>query len=516
MNCAGILLTVFLTTCQAQSPSPWQVLGVERPSSGEIPPVSRGVEPNASNATPLAYCDSATHLPFRCKTTLPRGDWFGTLLSQHTFSSAKHPHIILVIIDALRADRVNAELMPSLHQFQGDNLSFDDTLSNGTSTHHSMFSMYYARPGYEREKFHAMGWRHGSPMLRVLQRAGYSISVFGDPLLYGCPSPYNWESTASAWSETSQNDLLHGHGQTLLKRCPPSIDRPAIPQNTHDIDSLAVQQFLAAIGADTSSSEAPGLYVVHLDSAHSVYGYNPASPRLKKPGFAERADGGGFFRQDMSMAPQEIEHVVNAYDNGVMSVDENFGNLVAGLRRMDLYEDSIVVVLSDHGESLPTLDSPRNWGHGWRALRDEAHHVLTYRFPHGWRAPYDARVGGQVDVFPTLFDYIELRAEPAVDWLAPFWGRSIFAPPVAFCFVSVSPHGHLAPRAITLSDGVTKGFFFIDVRDDQGDPAALAVQDLTDMFDKPLDSRDFANASEMAQALLGPCMARLQAPDLCR
>ncbi|MCP4657627.1 MAG: sulfatase-like hydrolase/transferase, partial [bacterium] len=77
------------------------------------------------------------------------------------------------------------------------------------------------------------------------------------------------------------------------------------------------------------------------------------------------------------------------------------------LRATGLYESSVVIFLSDHGEEF--FDH-RGWGHGRTLYQEQLRVPLIVRFP-GADAPRGRRISGlgqQVDLLPTLLDYLGL------------------------------------------------------------------------------------------------------------
>jgi arylsulfatase A-like enzyme len=50
--------------------------------------------------------------------------------------------------------------------------------------------------------------------------------------------------------------------------------------------------------------------------------------------------------------PSRVEELVGLYDGGIYYVDQHFQRLLAGMEGLDLAEDTVVVVASDHGEAF--------------------------------------------------------------------------------------------------------------------------------------------------------------------
>lgn len=116
-------------------------------------------------------------------------------------------------------------------------------------------------------------------------------------------------------------------------------------------------------------------------------------------------------------------YVESLYDAGVGYTDAALGDLIEKLRELEMLDDTLVIVVSDHGEEFQE--------HG-QVLHDQVYeeHVrvpLVLAFP-----PRDARVetyaGSRVqgaveivDVVPTVLDYLDLKASAGLQ------GRSLLA-----------------------------------------------------------------------------------------
>lgn len=105
------------------------------------------------------------------------------------------------------------------------------------------------------------------------------------------------------------------------------------------------------------------------------------------------------------------------YAEEVQYMDSQIGRLFAGLREKGLYDDTLVIVVADHGQGLMDHDWPAH-----RLLYQEQIRVpLIVRVPGTTSAPAVADLVRTVDIFPTILDYLGL--EPP----RPVSGRSLRA-----------------------------------------------------------------------------------------
>ncbi|MFZ9887505.1 MAG: LTA synthase family protein, partial [Myxococcota bacterium] len=102
------------------------------------------------------------------------------------------------------------------------------------------------------------------------------------------------------------------------------------------------------------------------------------------------------------------------FASAVSYLDDAVEVLLRGLESRGLYEETLVVVLADHGERVDPL--AHKYG-GFRVFYEQNLHVpfllLNPRlFPAGTQPRVSDRLGGIVDVVPTVLDALRLRADP--------------------------------------------------------------------------------------------------------
>lgn len=90
------------------------------------------------------------------------------------------------------------------------------------------------------------------------------------------------------------------------------------------------------------------------------------------------------------------------YDGEVAYHDHEFGDFVARLRSLGVYDNTLFVVTSDHGEELHDHGS---WGHGHTVYQELLHVPLAFRYPAGIRAGQRLpETVSTVDIGPTILE----------------------------------------------------------------------------------------------------------------
>lgn len=92
------------------------------------------------------------------------------------------------------------------------------------------------------------------------------------------------------------------------------------------------------------------------------------------------------------------------YNSGVAWADENVGRVIEMLKGRGLWEDTLLIVVSDHGEEF--YEHGRLLHH--QSLYDELIRVpMVWRFPGGEFGPSRVSMPASlIDIMPTLFDYL--------------------------------------------------------------------------------------------------------------
>ena len=122
---------------------------------------------------------------------------------------------------------------------------------------------------------------------------------------------------------------------------------------------------------------------------------------------------------------RNFEDLVASYDEGIAHVDAEIGRLLDLLRKSGLYDEALVVVTSDHGESL--LDHGVWVGHGLFLTDDEIRVPLLVKLPGNLHAGTRVdRMVRLIDVAPTIVGVVGVaarRASRASTWCPPALGR---------------------------------------------------------------------------------------------
>jgi arylsulfatase A-like enzyme len=333
-----------------------------------------------------------------------RGDLFSFWTNPVVYSrTRKRPNVILVSIDTLRADHVGAygydrATTPALDALAKDGALFLNAYASSPWTlpsHATLLTGTEAarhKVRYEDERLDP-----GRATLADLMRsAGYFCGAFTGG---GFLSPVYGFSKGFSSYEMGQGDIA---GPRLAE----AAARAALPWLRTNADK---EFFL----------------FLHTYQVHSPYFSPPpydtmfTGPGAKWKKFDTVENLGGKLAFFKSLSEDERRNVIGLYDGEIRYTDDALiGPLIAELKRLGLYDRTLLVVLSDHGEEFYEHGS---WGHSHDVYDESLKVLLLMKLPGSRRA--GARLAPAVrltDVLPTVLEEAGVAFDPAA-----FDGRSL-------------------------------------------------------------------------------------------
>lgn len=341
--------------------------------------------------------------------------------------AGQRPDIFFFIIESLRRDCITAEITPNINHFASDCLKINKTVANANQTHYSMSALLHGISPLHHWTFFYRDTYPGAVPVRALKKLGYTIKVLASPdLAY-------FKLAKATFGKNQRLADFYLDQKDILKR---GYKDPG------EIDRHIIHEFSNQVSHENSAG--PFFYVVMLDSTHIDYYWDSHfKPRFLPYCEQVRVIPIGF---DSS----KIELLRNRYKNSVAYVDELMGFALTALQNAGRLKRSIVVVTGDHGEEF--LER------GHVAHSAEPNHFqldvpILIHLPGlaGNEKTVPLPIASHVDIFPTLFDYLQVTG----NFVNSFSGHSLLssAPPAwAICVQ------HLAdvPSIIVLDNGGRK------------------------------------------------------------
>lgn len=116
---------------------------------------------------------------------------------------------------------------------------------------------------------------------------------------------------------------------------------------------------------------------------------------------------------DVDVPVEAVEYIQKRYAALVTMTDNHFGRLITKLKELDMYEDTLIILTSDHGYLLGDRGMfGKNYMHNFNEL---AAIPLMVRDPQGKRkGERTANVSQNIDIMPTVLEYHGVTIPPDV------------------------------------------------------------------------------------------------------
>jgi arylsulfatase A-like enzyme len=201
------------------------------------------------------------------------------------------------------------------------------------------------------------------------------------------------------------------------------------------------------------------------------------------PYFVHPYDGRAYARlENPNPDPSLAEEYRKAYEGEVRYLDREIGKLLAFLKEQGLYEETLLLLTSDHGEEFYEHGG---WWHGTSLFEEQIWVPLIMKFPRGeGRGLSLDGLAGLIDIAPTLLEAAGLPPGPKMQ------GRSLLAvlrqkiAAAPFVFAEENLEGH---RLFSLRTDRLK---WIEANPEN--PRGLPRESLYDLKEDPGETKDLA------------------------
>jgi membrane-anchored protein YejM (alkaline phosphatase superfamily) len=273
---------------------------------------------------------------------------------------AQTPNIFIFGIDALRSDVISKDVTPNLYDFAQSSLFFADNKSGGNNTRFGLFSLFYGiNSSYW---FGFLNAQKGPVFFDVLRKLDYQMGIISSVNM-------EWPEFRKTAFIDVQDHLRDDFEGTPLQR-----------------DEQAIDAFMSWI--DAQDARRPIFSFLWFDSVHSR-SYDDTYRKFLPD------DAGNDY---LTVERADMEKQFNRYKNSALCVDEKFRRFIDKLKEKNLYENSIIVVVSDHGQEFFEYGM---YGHNSAYNVAQVNAALMIRMPH--IAPKMVQTQtSSLDLVPTL------------------------------------------------------------------------------------------------------------------
>jgi arylsulfatase len=310
------------------------------------------------------------------------------------------PNVIIVLVDTLRADHMSTygyhrQTTPFIDKFASRGVVFEHARSQASCTFPSVNSLLTSRyPGvFTLQEKGQLGIPEKYPAIaEILKDQGYfTVAVSSSPIVRATASKYNPNGGFDRGFDVFLEDCVWGHGDCVNRR----------------------------IFSELETFETPFFLYAHYMEPHGFY----QPPKKHKRRFALEYDGFDFIKNGdpnpigkmlykngpkIDFTDRDIQHLVDLYDEEILYFDVVFRRLIRRLRTHELLDNTIVVLVSDHGEEFLEHGHMRHCRGIWNTV---THVPLVFKLPGVKGGRRISAAVQNIDIVPTILDYLGITSE---------------------------------------------------------------------------------------------------------
>ncbi len=329
-------------------------------------------------------------------------------------------NVIIIGADTLRADHLDLygykhPTSPNLDRLAARGVVFDRVFSQGSytlSSFASLFTSRYAEQHHAVSKFTAISDSE-TMLAEVFQKAGFRTAGFtGGPNL---ALQYGFGKGFDTYLSGDLPRRMDAYIPVALKWIQKDRAKPFFlfiqPQDVHppfDVLELPESERDRWDPGDHEQTER------FMGAFYFFKAFNGDSYAENKP------EPSGWLKREIEAAakdPRTGRHMASIYDDRVAHLDASLGRFFAELERLGVMENTVIVLLSDHGT---LFGEGGKFAHGMHmSTHDGIFHVVLAIWAPGLAPRRVSSLAELVDVGPTL---LELTGLPKPE---PFEGRSL-------------------------------------------------------------------------------------------
>ena len=376
---------------------------------------------------------------------LAAGSWLMPISSAELATASQmsapqaSPNVLFIVLDTVRPDHLGIygyerDTSPELDAFAAQGVVFENAFSVAPWTlpsHASMFTGVHPTThgtGWENPRL-ADGRAHIGELAvydihtlaeELAERGYQTVGVAEKPWLsYEIGLTQGFEQFHDYSIATLAERLL---GSRVVVRFKEKWGPPApqdYPRNKDKGGARVVDTALEWLaGSRERDQERPFFMFMNLNEAHDPYlpptGYwdkflpEGVSIADTTPDVlpARQVDQHSMILGDLPLTSEMIEKFLALYDGEILYQDMLLGRLFDGLEQMGLSDETLVIIVADHGEEFGEFET--RVGHQLSAVDNLLHVPLIMRYPA--LLPQGHRVhslASTVDLFPTIIELIE-------------------------------------------------------------------------------------------------------------
>jgi len=250
---------------------------------------------------------------------------------------------LILMIDSVRSDMLNAEVMPNTYDFSQSSQVFNQHWSTSNSTRFGLFGFFYGLP--PTYWFDMLKEQKGSILFDILKNKNYQFHL-------DASAPLNSPEFDRTIFSAVRDSLKWGAGNSAL-----------------ETDTVVVDRLLNFLDQDHHNNF---FAFAFLDAAH---GYK--LPKGESPHFQPALSEVNYLSLNNDT---DAEPFLNLYKSSVHYNDRLLGKVYKKLAELNLLANTVVIITSDHGQEFNELRQ-NFWGHNSNFSEYQVRVPLIIRWP---------------------------------------------------------------------------------------------------------------------------------------
>jgi arylsulfatase A-like enzyme len=312
--------------------------------------------------------------------------------------NSKLPNVLIYLVDTLRPDHLGCygyerDISPSIDSFAADGILFEEVIGQSSWTRPAVATLFTGLwPGTHgtnrsREKLSS----DAVTLAEVLTGVGYRSAAFIS----------NPNVSAAFGFRQGFEEFFQIQGR---------------PKVRSDIMTDRIRTWLQG-----QSLEEPLFIYAHTADPHNPYLAPEEYRQIHAPNSGREVAEitANIRKQNWEPTEEVLASLRDLYDAEIAFNDDSFGELLNTLHHHSIYEDTLIIFVSDHGEEFHEHGA---WTHGKNLYTETLNVPLIARFPGISKGQRISDPVQQADLFPTILAYLGIEfSQASLD------GRNILA-----------------------------------------------------------------------------------------
>ena len=290
---------------------------------------------------------------------------------------SKNYNIVWLVAESLRADMLDANIMPRTWAFSQKSVSFQNHYSGGNGTRMAMLAMFYGL--YGNYWFSFLNENRGPVLIDLLLENNYQMDMFSS-------AKFSYPEFDKTIFARLQKNQLHDDSETT--------GGEGWQKDRQNVARLL--DFLK-----TRDPNRPFMTFMFFESPHARYYFPPEN--VIRPDYLKE------FNYATVNLNRDSQLIKNRYINSCNHLDSQFARIIDYLEQSNLLNDTIVIIAGDHGEEF--MEKGR-WGHN-SAFNDEQVCAPLVLWAPGEKSRTETRLSSQLDIPATVMFLLGVTNPPS-------------------------------------------------------------------------------------------------------